>query len=62
MKALGTCAAGVDVEKVVAPVGIRLVGMTRNNNVEAGGFRVKVELLEIVENVNRDVLQFDDLG
>jgi hypothetical protein len=59
-EALWTGAAGVDVEDAIMPVGFGLVSVAADDDVEAGGFRVEVELFKIVQDVDRDILEFDD--
>jgi hypothetical protein len=62
VEALWTSAAGVDVQDAIMPVGFGFVSVTADNDVEAGGFRVEVELFKIVQDVDRDILKFDDCG
>ena len=59
-EALWTGAAGVDVEDAIMPVGFGFVSVAADDDVEAGGFRVEVELCKIVQDVDRDILEFDD--
>jgi hypothetical protein len=59
-EALCTGAAGVNVQDAVMPVGFGLVSVAADDDVEAGGFRVEVELFKIVQDVDRDILEFDD--
>ncbi len=39
-----------------------LVSVAADDDVEAGGFWVGVEVLKIVQDVDRDILEFDDSG
>lgn len=59
-EALWTGAAGVDVKDAIMPVGFGSVSVAADDDVEAGGFRVEVELFKIVQDVDRDILEFDD--
>jgi hypothetical protein len=60
-EAAGAGAAGVDVEEAVLPVSFGLVSVPTDDDLKAGG-GIEVQVLEIVEDVDRDVEKFDDFG
>jgi hypothetical protein len=62
VEALWTSAAGVDVEDSIVPVRFGLVSVAADDDVEAGGFRVEVKLFKVVQDVDREILQFNDCG
>lgn len=62
MEAFGTGAAGIDVEDTVAPVGVGFVGVAGDDDLEAGGFWVEVEVPEVVKDVDRGSGELDDFG
>jgi hypothetical protein len=62
VEALWAGAAGVDVEDSIVPVRFGLVSVAADYHVEAGGFRVEVELFKIVQDIDRNILEFDDCG
>jgi hypothetical protein len=59
-EALWTGAARIDVEDAIMPVGFEFVSVAADDDLEAGAFRVQVELRKIVQDVDRDILEFDD--
>lgn len=62
VEALWTGAARVDVEDSIAPVGFGFVSVAADDNVEAGDFRIEVKLFKVVQDVDRDILEFDNCG
>ena len=55
-------AAGVDVENSIVPVRFGLVSVAADDNVEAGDFRIEVKSFKVVQDVDRDILEFDNCG
>ena len=49
----GTGASGVEIQDSIPPVRSRLVGMAEDDDLNAIGFGVEVELLEAVQKVER---------
>jgi hypothetical protein len=58
----GAGAAGIDVPHSVARLLRRCVAVAADYGSEAGGRRVEVKLIDVVEHVEDGVLDFDDLG
>ena len=62
VEALWTSAARVDVEDAIVPVRFGLVSVAADDNVETGDFRIEVKLFKVVQDVDRDMLEFDNCG
>jgi len=61
-EAAGAGAARIYIKHAIAQVRVGFVGVARDDNVEARGFGVEVEILEPVQHVDGSVGEFDDLG
>ena len=57
-----TCAAGIEVEHAVAHLLLRNVAVAGDHNLESGGFRLQIELREIVQHVDGNAADLDDFG
>src|SRR5215467_9260458 len=55
LKPARTCAAGIDVENSIALELSGLVGMSADNDMEAGGCGIQVEGVHIVQNIKQNV-------
>ena len=61
-EASGAGAAGVDIQDSITTVEFGLVSVAADDDVKAGSFGVEVELFKVVEDVDRDILEFDYSG